>query len=328
MAELVGLSVGIGADLRLVQGAGGNVSVKRDGVMWIKASGTRLLEAAQTPIFVPMSEAETREAVMVTEDLAPCIVDGLGGGALRPSIETSLHVLLPHRVVVHVHATGAIAAGLTARSAERIHDLGLDAVTVVVPYAKPGIELARAVFAELGDEVDATEPVVVLLRNHGLIVGAADADRARELVDAVEEALRTAPAPVRTLLASSVGSEEAAHLDDDGYRELYPAGTVGERAAAVLCRGALTPDSSVFLGRRPFARADSAERAASPCVIGADGSVRILSTLGADEVEIAESLVDVAVQVTGDEVTSFLSDDEVLALIDWEAEKWRQSLKR
>ena len=42
LAPLNRLSASIGADPVLVQAAGGNVSLKRDGVMWIKASGTWL----------------------------------------------------------------------------------------------------------------------------------------------------------------------------------------------------------------------------------------------------------------------------------------------
>ena len=48
------LSARIGADPLLVQAAGGNTSIKQDGVMWIKASGTRLKEASSKNIFVPL----------------------------------------------------------------------------------------------------------------------------------------------------------------------------------------------------------------------------------------------------------------------------------
>ena len=39
------LSSALGADPSRTQGAGGNTSIKRDGAMWIKASGTWLAEA-------------------------------------------------------------------------------------------------------------------------------------------------------------------------------------------------------------------------------------------------------------------------------------------
>ena len=43
LAELRDFSARIGADPLLIQAAGGNTSVKADGVMWIKASGTWLV---------------------------------------------------------------------------------------------------------------------------------------------------------------------------------------------------------------------------------------------------------------------------------------------
>jgi rhamnose utilization protein RhaD (predicted bifunctional aldolase and dehydrogenase) len=42
---LLELSAALGADQLREQGAGGNTSIKRDGVVWIKASGTWLAEA-------------------------------------------------------------------------------------------------------------------------------------------------------------------------------------------------------------------------------------------------------------------------------------------
>ena len=51
------LSARVGADPLLVQAAGGNTSLKHDGVMWIKASGTWLKDAAARDIFVPLDHA-------------------------------------------------------------------------------------------------------------------------------------------------------------------------------------------------------------------------------------------------------------------------------
>ena len=44
------LSASVGADPLLVQGAGGNTSLKQAGLLWIKASGTWLMNAARTPL--------------------------------------------------------------------------------------------------------------------------------------------------------------------------------------------------------------------------------------------------------------------------------------
>jgi rhamnose utilization protein RhaD (predicted bifunctional aldolase and dehydrogenase) len=43
--DLRRMSARVGANILLVQGAGGNSSVKRDDVLWVKASGRWLSEA-------------------------------------------------------------------------------------------------------------------------------------------------------------------------------------------------------------------------------------------------------------------------------------------
>lgn len=316
VAELRRHSLRIGADLRLVQGAGGNLSVTTDGVLWIKASGTRLAQADEREIYVPMDAAATREAVLVTEDLWSCVLPREATADLRPSIETALHALLPHPVVFHAHGVGSIAVGLTDDVHHAIGRIPQDVDVVVVPYAKPGLQLARAVLARTPADLSADRPVVLVLRNHGLVVGASDADAAGELLDAVEQAFRSANAPDCSL--------------DPTEPRLCPPGTVDPAAADVLRAGALTPDSAVFLGPVPFG---SGEPAAPPvdsphaAVVADDGSVWLRADLGPDEREVAASMVDVARQVRGGPV-SVLSADDVHELVNWEAEKWRKALKR
>jgi ribulose-5-phosphate 4-epimerase/fuculose-1-phosphate aldolase len=316
LSELIDSSIRLGADLRLVQGAGGNLSVKTGGTMWIKASGTRLGQATERQIFVPMDEAATREAVLVTEELTPFVLPEAQESGLRPSIETALHVLLPHTVVFHAHGVGAIAAGLTARVEEALGQLPDEFDRVVVPYTKPGVQLARAVLAAMPAGLTTDRPLVLVLRNHGLVVGAADCATAERVLAQVEAHFRSVEAPT------------VAHDLNDLC--LCPPGTVGDLAAEVLCAGALTPDSAVFLGPQPFGRTvrgPGQEDSPHAGFVADDGSVWLRPGLGADEREVAASLVDVARQVIAGPV-SILTPEQVDELVNWEAEKWRQQLKR
>jgi ribulose-5-phosphate 4-epimerase/fuculose-1-phosphate aldolase len=316
LRSLVRHSVRLGSDLRLVQGAGGNLSVKADGVLWIKASGTRLAQAAEREIFVPMDEAATRDAVLVTADLAPFVRPWAPTDGLRPSIETALHVLLPHPVVFHVHGVGSIAAGLSGGDADLVAALPDRVDTVVVPYAKPGVELARAVLAAAGSDLRADRPLVLVLRNHGVVVGGPAADEVAAVLEDVEACLRTGGAP-------SVDADPATG-------RLCPPGTVGDVAADVLCAGALTPDSAVFLGPLPFGRIEAGPAEGGTvhsAFVARDGSVWVDPAMGTDEREIAISLVDAARQVPTARVST-LSATQVDELVNWEAEKWRRQLKR
>ena len=52
LKKLSNLSEDIGKNLNLIQGAGGNSSVKIDEVLWVKASGYWLSDANKKNIFV------------------------------------------------------------------------------------------------------------------------------------------------------------------------------------------------------------------------------------------------------------------------------------
>ncbi len=60
---LLELSTKLGADPLRTQAAGGNTSFKRDGVMWIKASGTWLAEALAKDIMTPVLLEPLRKAI-------------------------------------------------------------------------------------------------------------------------------------------------------------------------------------------------------------------------------------------------------------------------
>lgn len=300
--------------MRLVQGAGGNLSGKDGDLVWVKASGTRLVEAQDRPIFVGVDGPRARGDVLRLEDLRHLVVELADERASRPSIETALHVLLPHRYVFHVHSVGAVAAA-AQRDPEAVLDRLRDVAAVGwVPYAKPGIALARAVLGALESSGNASE-TVFLLGNHGLLTAAADADRARELIDESEAVLRADVAP-----APADGG-----ADGDAPTVLAPAGSVDDSGARFLTGGVLTPDEAVFLGARPFADAADGDGSA---LITPDGGVLVREDLSADAREIARSFVTVAAHADPDAPVRYLNDSEVADLVDWEAEKWRVGMQR
>src|SRR5258707_8743628 len=118
-AELIEVSARIGEDIDLVQGAGGNSSVKVGEVLWVKASGTWLAAAREQPIFLPLDLGVIHRGVAAGADdpIAPALLGGGPAGGLRPSIETSLHALLPHRLGLPVPSVNPIAWAGPARGA-------------------------------------------------------------------------------------------------------------------------------------------------------------------------------------------------------------------
>jgi rhamnose utilization protein RhaD (predicted bifunctional aldolase and dehydrogenase) len=164
------LSAALGADPLRTQGAGGNTSVKRDGVMWIKASGTWLADALAQDIMTPVRLDPLRKAIADRDPRAAAatVDSGANLSGLRPSIETSVHAIIPSPVVVHIHCVNTIALAVRAdgeslaRERLRAH---ADVALAFVPYRKPGLPLALAIAERLTKGTN-----VFVLANHGLVV--------------------------------------------------------------------------------------------------------------------------------------------------------------
>jgi rhamnose utilization protein RhaD (predicted bifunctional aldolase and dehydrogenase) len=331
-------SARIGADPLLVQGAGGNTSIKVGDVLWIKASGTWLKNAARDDIMVPVALGALVAAVAEESPEADTpqrftIAEGNLGG-LRPSIETTVHALMPQRIVIHVHCVETIALAVRtdaeALVAERLQGLNW----AYVPYSKPGLALARAIAARLRPQTD-----VLLLGNHGIVVAA-------DTVAEAEALLRR----VSGLLSQPARSAPAADLDalrrlagGSGYRLPEIAETHATATDPVSCRiaaaGSMYPDHVIFLGES-VAVAGPAENAAAvvarekasgrdPMLVLFPGKGALIkSDANAGAEAMARCLADVTARLPADAAIRYLTTEEVAELLDWDAEKYRQALNR
>ena len=187
-----------------MQAAGGNTSLKSDGVMWIKASGTWLKDALTRDIFVAVDHAALMQALArndpACETCTAFVRTDLNASGLRPSIETTVHALMPQRVVVHVHCVNTIAWAIRSDAADRLSERLAGFAWAFIPYARPGLPLAGAIAERLRPGVD-----VLVLGNHGLVVAADTVAAAEALLDrvvhAVQRPVRAAPPIDRDALA-------------------------------------------------------------------------------------------------------------------------------
>ncbi|HEX8375056.1 MAG TPA: class II aldolase/adducin family protein, partial [Geminicoccaceae bacterium] len=247
LRELDRLSAAIGRDPEQVQAAGGNTSLKADGVLWVKASGLWLADALERDILVPVRLGEILDGIRqgVPDPVSGAVIADLNPEGLRPSIETTLHALLPHAVVVHTHSVRTIALAIREDAetllAERLGGLAW----LYVPYCKPGLPLTQAIALRLrgGPPID-----VIVLGNHGLVVGAATVEAAAALLADVERRVDapTIPAPAGdpALLASTAritGLREVRHPQAHAI-------ATDQRRTAWAIAGSLYPDHVIFLG--------------------------------------------------------------------------------
>jgi len=175
------LSAALGQDPLRVQGAGGNTSIKEEGVMWIKASGTELANAEAQDIFVAVDVKAARAEAHGAGDgsCKETVLDPSAG--LRPSIETTFHAVFDWRVVAHTHSIATLGHAVSPQGIALLDEKLAGLPWVLVPYAKPGLPLTREIMAR----TDADTQIVVL-QNHGLICAGRTDSEVEAMIETVE----------------------------------------------------------------------------------------------------------------------------------------------
>jgi rhamnose utilization protein RhaD (predicted bifunctional aldolase and dehydrogenase) len=336
---LLDLSARVGADPDLVQGAGGNTSIKEGGTLWIKASGLWLAHARRRDVMVavaldPLLDALERDDP-ATEKAQDFVVEDLNPSGLRPSIETTVHALMPQKVVVHVHCVETIATAVHADAAAIAEEKLQGIPYAFVPYARPGLPLAKAIAERIRDDTS-----VLVLGNHGLAVAAETvADAARLLAEVSQRfAVPVRRAPSADLEAlSRLAVNSAYRLPDDG--RIHDAATDLE-SCRIAAGGSLYPDHVIFLGKgsvvaAPGENALSVEEgfrrageSLPPVLLFPGKGALVLKDISAGALAMARCLSDVTARIPEGARLRYLTDAENAELLGWDAEKYRQQLNR
>lgn len=314
----------IGADIRLVQGAGGNISLKVEATLWVKASGTWLADAKKRQIFVSVDLPAVRNALEAgSEDFSSAITDNSG---LRPSIETSLHALMPQRVVVHVHSINALSWAVRRDGKLAVAEKLRGLAWAWVDYVRPGLPLTRAVAEALAATPKAS---VLLLANHGLVVSGGSIEETKALLNEVERRLMQSAEHVTEIRPSSPLAEWL----PPGSR--LPADTMIHRLAQVesvrkWLTGALYPDHVVFLGNEiPVVSEKNVDSLVDVlneypyCAAIAGEGVILGQKCSAGAEEMLGCLALLAPLLPEKECVRTLTEKEVFDLTHWDAEKAR-----
>jgi rhamnose utilization protein RhaD (predicted bifunctional aldolase and dehydrogenase) len=233
--SLLQLTWHAGSDPLLTQGSTGNSSTKLDHTLWIKASGRWMADSLSEEILIPLDLAEVRECVRHGVDPAeryPCA-----------SLETAMHAVLPHRVVLHVHCVDSIAWAVRSDAPLLLQSKLEGLPWQWIPYVASGLPLAMEIERVLSVS---PETKVFILGNHGLAIGGEDAASVETLLADVRSRLRitprkTHPADYAALL--DVCWDSPWDLpDDDAIHALGADGT----SQRILSGGLLYPCQAIF----------------------------------------------------------------------------------
>jgi rhamnose utilization protein RhaD (predicted bifunctional aldolase and dehydrogenase) len=237
-------------------------------------------------------------------------------------------------VVVHVHCVETIAWAVRADAEARLAGKLKGFRHAFIPYRRPGLPLSRAIAERLKPDTD-----VLILGNHGLVVAADTVANADTLLRRVVAALKRparepAAGDVEKLAAISHGTDFAPA--GESFMHSLASDPV---SLAHMRKGSLYPDHVVFLGAGVAIIEDGESPAAAIARIADEGRPppRLVLVAGAGALlphdansaalAMTGCLADVALRLEAhDPVTPITRNDE-LALVNWDAEKYRQTLK-
>jgi rhamnose utilization protein RhaD (predicted bifunctional aldolase and dehydrogenase) len=192
------ISKAVGSHPDIVQGGGGNTSVKIDReLMLIKASGFRLDQVTAEDGFAVVNYRHVIEYFNATEEKDDVTFEKEGAELikqntlhlegykeLRPSVEVGFHSILK-KFVIHTHPVYANILCCAVNGNEMMDRVmepsGIPRIWL--PYTMPGFYLTYRIKQKIDEytKEHGVFPQVIFMQNHGLVVTADDAEECIEL---------------------------------------------------------------------------------------------------------------------------------------------------
>ncbi len=235
LRPLLELTQRVGSEPLLTQGSSGNSSEKLEGTLWIKASGRWMADAMRDDIFIPLDLNAVKECLGLGLDPA--------GQYPRASVETAMHAVLPHRVVLHVHCVNTIAWAVRSDGPIQLQRRLNGLAWQWVPYLASGVPLSRGVEDALSARADTN---VFVLGNHGLVIAGEDAKAVENMLAEVRRRL-CIPAreahPADYAVLAEVCRDSTWDLPDDDQAHALGTDVTSQQ---ILAGGVLHPCQAVF----------------------------------------------------------------------------------
>lgn len=206
LEEIKKISSVIGKFPDLVQGGGGNMSIKiNKSEMIIKASGLTLKEANINNGFVMVNFSNVknyydllnlnRKINFETDSLKLVLANtkNIHNLNLRPSMETGFHSFLK-KYVIHTHSVYANILNCSNEGEiflPKIFNNNIESI-LFVPYVTPGFYLTLAVKQKVEDFKNkfGLIPEIIFLQNHGLIVTSHNLDTCLKLQEFIDSSIK------------------------------------------------------------------------------------------------------------------------------------------
>ncbi len=256
----------LGSDNTLVLHGGGNTSLKKDGILYVKGSGWDL-SSIKREGFAPVKLQSLKELAkfksLNDSDMVRLQREAMADEtAPNPSVEAILHAIIPYKFVDHTHADAIVTISNSLKGEELIKKLFPN--FLIVPYVMPGFVLAKKVY-EMSKDLDWDKTKGIILHHHGIFTFDNDAKKSYDkMIKAVKKAedfldknakiklpeIKPIDFDINTLqeiISKEKGFEVTVKVDQSKEALFYS--TLEEEK---LRRGVLTPEHIIRTKREPL----------------------------------------------------------------------------
>lgn len=292
----------------------------------MKASGKWLARSESEETFIPLRLSGLHE--LISSNSYTSINSQVIGNnvSLKPSIETTMHAIISHKVVIHVHSVTALARLVFNNAEQKLRHLLAGVNYAFIPYSKPGESLTRAILL-----ASKNNPNVLLLANHGLVIAGNTFTEVEELLTNIQDRLSivsrdTKQPSVEKLKEICNGSD---FILPTLPRTHYSA--LDSVAYLIAKKGTLYPDHIVFLGPSVLAIDEPHQNICLKDIITNDHRIILIEGIGAlvhkdlckGGEMMAQCLADVLLKIPENEGLRYLTPKEETELQNWDAEIYR-----
>jgi rhamnose utilization protein RhaD (predicted bifunctional aldolase and dehydrogenase) len=301
----------------------------------VKASGKKLRNALTENIFLPLNLKALQDQINDNQfDLsAKKLLDNDHFLDLRPSIETGLHAVIPRKYVVHLHPIGILSMLVRVNLKKTVEKLFSLDDYLLVPYIRPGKDLTKYVYLTLKKR---GLPKLIFLANHGIVIsGETLSDTQITLSKVLHPFFQASCLAEKPTLDAikNLSTKVAWHLPTfDEVHCLAINQIILNRARS----GILYPDHIVFLGKHVYSAPEGTSNLVSwlsqpdikelPYIIIPQIGVLTNPNLSQDGHELLLAWYRVLRAIPQESQINYLSSDEINAIDQWEAEKYRKQL--
>ena len=325
----------IGKNPLFVQGAGGNVSIKKNNILLVKASGTWLSDAMLKNIFVPVDLNHLKDNIDKKNfSVVPIVNNNI---SLKPSIETLMHALINAKIVLHLHSIDILSILVRKNVSEILNDLlDNDISWDLIPYKKPGAKLAESIYKSLQKN---PKTQVLFLKNHGVVISANSLKEVIKIFNKLNVLISIKPVKLN-LHESCVSKKIILNkndnyliVNDDEINNLVYDDLLFSRLKSSWC---LYPDHIVFLGQKPFIYNSLSQFNMEFDLCGKlpdlifikDYGIFFLNKINLSKKVQLRCYYDVIVRQDNNDCLDILSSNDIKELVDWDAESYRINLSK